>query len=540
MNKIVFDRKYRGKAILYIILKFVYSGLLLLPPYCYMVFLDEVIVKQRLYRLFWVLGAYVAVFMAKTAVSVWNKQVYNRIFPEIAMDYKMLVLGKYSELDICVIRDYTCGELQERVHKDTENVAEYCLKKIDNCIAIISILVTAAILLSMNFVMAVISFLLLPLSYWITRYIRGRSNAEYEKKRQIQGKYNDFMINTLFFWKEIKSGGLEEKQQRQFERYWDEMGTAFVKSHICWFMNRTFLAFKDVFLTKMGLYLLGGILAIYGMTTVPVLLAFMEYYADFASRLLEVADTVVRLGEQEQSVKRVNEILQLPSPEKRKDIGQFESLQIREIDFSYSSPAEKILEDFSLEVRRGDFLAVMGESGCGKSTLIKIMAGCLVPQKGDVLWNGYAMDAIDKNTLYPKVGFLMQDSGLFNLSVRENMRFGKQDASEQEMTEACRRANILDFIQGLPQGFETIIGENGIRLSGGQRQRLQIARLFLQDPEVIVFDEATSALDYGNESKILNLLLNNMENKTFIMVTHRGTAVTQCNRIVEMGKGNNV
>lgn len=537
MNKIIFSPKYRSKAILYIILKFVHSGLLLLPPYCYMVFLDEVIMKQHLDRFVLVFGAYIAVFIAKTVVSVWNKRVYDRIFPEIAIDCKMLVLEKYCELDIDAIRDYTAGELQERVHKDTENVSEYYLKKIDNSIAIIGILVTVAILIYLNFVMAVVSFLLLPLSYWITRYIRGKSNVEYEKKRQIQGKYNDFMINNMLFWKEIKSGRLEEKQEKQFGRYWEEMGTAFIKSHICWFMNRTFLAFKDVFLTKMGLYLLGGILAIYGMTTVPVLLAFMEYYADFANRLLEVADTIVKLGEQEQSVKRVNEILLLPSPGKRNKIGHFESLQIKEIDYSYPVANEKVLSGFSLEVDRGDSVAIMGESGCGKSTLIKIMAGCLVPQKGDVLWNGHAIDEIDKATLYPKVGFLMQDVGLFNLSIRENMQFGKQDAEEKEILEACKRANILEFIQGLPKGLETVIGEKGIRLSGGQRQRLQIARLFLQDPEVIVFDEATSALDYGNESKILNLLLNNMEDKTFIMVTHRGTAVARCNRIVEMGIG---
>ena len=534
VNEIFSDRRYRGKIILYIILKFACSGLLLLPPYCYLVFLDEVIIGQRLEYLAFILGAYIAVFMAKTVMTMWSKRVHDRIFPEIEVDFKMKILEKYIELSLFDIQNDTAGELHERIHKDTENISRYYLKKIDISIAAINILVTAAILVRLNVVMAMISFLLLPLSYWITRYIRGKSNIEYEKKRQVQGKYNDFMINNLFFWKEIKSGRLEEKQQRQFERYWGEIGTAFIKSHLCWFMNRTFLAFKDVFLTKMGLYLLGGVLVISGMGTVPVLLAFMEYYADFADRLLEVADTVVKLGEQEESVKRVNAVLRLPSPGVRKEIGHFESLTVRDVEFSYSVEDEKILEGFSLEVKNGDSVAVMGESGCGKSTLVKIMAGCLKPQKGVVLWNGYAMEDIDENTLYSKVGFLMQDVGLFNLSVRENMQFGKKDADEREMEEACRRANILEFIQGLPLGFETVIGENGIRLSGGQRQRLQIARLFLQDPEVIVFDEATSALDYENESKILNLLLNHLQGKTFIMVTHRETAVARCDRVVEL------
>lgn len=532
MNRVILENKYRGKIALYIILKFISNGLLLLPPYCYLLFLEEVITKQRFDRLWIIVVAYITIFFSRVSVNVWNKQVYNRIFPEITMEYKMKVLDKYRALDIYMVKKFTSGELQERIHKDTENVALYWLKKIDNGISMISMVATFGILLYLNWIMTVISFLLLPVSLWITRYIKGRSNVAYERRRQLQGKYNDFMINNMFFWKEIKSNRQEEAQQKQFDEYWDAMGVAFLKSHMYWFMNRTFLAFKDVFLTKMVLYLLGGILVINGMATVPILLSFMEYYADFANRFLEIADTTVKLGEQEQSVKRVNEILQLPVPDRSTSMEHFESLQLKHIDFGYSR--EKILSDFSMELSKGDIVAIMGESGCGKSTLIKIMAGCLVPQGGDVLWNGISMDEVDRSALYGKVGFLMQDSTLFNLTIRENLLFGRNDAGEEEMIEACRRANILDFIQELPQGLETLIGENGIRLSGGQRQRLQIARLILQNPEIIVFDEATSALDYENESEILDLLLKNMEEKTFIMVTHRETSVARCNRVVRM------
>ena len=129
----------------------------------------------------------------------------------------------------------------------------------------------------------------------------------------------------------------------------------------------------------------------------------------------------------------------------------------------------------------------------------------------------------------------MQESNLFNMSIRENLLFGKADANERELRDACTRANIMELIESLERGFDTIIGENGIRLSGGQRQRLIIARLFLQDPEVIVFDEATSALDYQNESEILNLLMDREETgKTFIIVTHRGTSISRCNRVIQM------
>lgn len=273
-------------------------------------------------------------------------------------------------------------------------------------------------------------------------------------------------------------------------------------------------------------------MAIHNMATVPVLLSFIEYYGDFANRLLGAADNVMMRGDLEESVRRVQEIMGLPQPERGEEPGCFERLELRGVTFSYENA--EILRDFSMVARRGESIAIVGESGCGKSTLIKLMAGILVPAKGEILWNGRPMDVVDSGWIYGKVGFLMQDTSLFNLTIRENLLFGRSDADEDEMEEACSRANILQFIKGLPQGFGTVIGENGIRLSGGQRQRLLIARLFLKNPEIIIFDEATSALDYQNESTILELLLEQIEGKTFIMVTHRETSIAKCSRVVRI------
>ena len=533
MDSCITLKAYRGKLLLYIVLQFLKSGLLLLPPYCYLLFLNEVITNKRIGWLWGVVALYVIVFAAKALVSVFIKQVYNRIFPMMTLEAKSRVLAKYSELDMKVLSCYTAGELKERLHKDTESLVLFWEKRVELWIALITVPVMAGILLYLNWILAVVSFLLLPISFYVTRYIKGRSNVEHERRREILGKYNDFMIHNMFFWKEVKTNCQEERQQQQFESLWKELGDAFLKSHIFWFLNRTFLAFKDVFLTKMGLYLLGGILVIKNMATVPALLAFMEYYADFVDRLLEISDIFMKRGEQEASIKRVSEIMELQSPERPYRLEHFESVEFRNIGFSYDAEQENILQDCNMKIERGETAAIMGESGCGKSTLIKMMAGYIAPEEGEILWNGLPMEQINRQDIYAKAGFLMQESALFNLTIRENLLFGKADAGEEELRAACVKANIMEFIQGLEQGFETVIGENGIKLSGGQKQRLLIARLFLQDTELIVFDEATSALDYQNESEILNLLLQEKgEGKTFVMVTHRGTSVARCNRVI--------
>ena len=246
MDSCISMKSYRGKILLYIVLQFIKAGLLLLPPYCYLLFLNEVITKKRLGWLWGVVALYVAVFAVKALVSVLIKQVYNRIFPAMTLEAKNRVLEKYNELDVEVLARYTAGELKERLHKDTENVVLYWEKRLELWVAAISVPVMTGILFYLNWILAAVSFLLLPLSFYITRTIKSKSNLQHERRREILGKYNDFMIHNMFFWKEVKSNCQEERQQQQFEGLWKELGDAFLKSHIFWFLNRTFLAFKDV------------------------------------------------------------------------------------------------------------------------------------------------------------------------------------------------------------------------------------------------------------------------------------------------------
>ena len=163
---------------------------------------------------------------------------------------------------------------------------------------------------------------------------------------------------------------------------------------------------------SMGLYLLGGFLALKAHVTVPVLLAFMEYYAEFVNHPLSAVDILLKKGEQKESVKRIQELLKLQQPERPYEIQTFEKLELCNIDFKYTGEQELVLRDFSLDIHKGESIALKGESGCGKSTLLKLIAGYLVPARGEIRWNGYPMNLVNRPSIYAKTGFLMQEGGV--------------------------------------------------------------------------------------------------------------------------------
>lgn len=307
------------------------------------------------------------------------------------------------------------------------------------------------------------------------------------------------------------------------------------------FINRNLIAFKDVVLTKIGVYLLGGLLVMGGYSSVAVLLTFMEYFSSMMDTVMSMMDQYILLGEQEPSVKRVKQWEeQVPlNPSLHSGAGCcFDRLECDHVTFAYGEMAEPELSDISFCLRSGEVLAVLGKSGCGKSTLARLLVGLELPGKGQVLYQGRPVTDYEEEEFFERVGIVMQDSWLFHLTIRENLLIGtREEAAEEMLWNACEKANLAEFIRTLPQGLDTLIGENGIRLSGGQRQRLVLARMFLHNPRVLILDEAFSGLDVENERQILDRLLGEAEDRIVIMITHRREALAGWDRIVRLELG---
>jgi len=213
-------------------------------------------------------------------------------------------------------------------------------------------------------------------------------------------------------------------------------------------------------------------------------------------------------------------------------------LRLNRVAFRYDSrPDHPVLTDLTLQIRSGEKLAIAGSSGSGKSTLLKLLGRLYDPNEGTVLLDGVPLRNLSFEQLRHAVGYVFQETFLFPGTVADNIRFGRLDATEEELSKAARAAYATEFIERLPDGFDTQIGERGMKLSGGQKQRIAIARLFLKNPTVLLLDEATSALDNVSEREVQKALMNLMEGRTTITVAHRLSTVMHADRIVVIKDG---
>lgn len=228
------------------------------------------------------------------------------------------------------------------------------------------------------------------------------------------------------------------------------------------------------------------------------------------------------------------EVVEAEHPKKT---GEIREIVFDHVDFAYRAGAEPILHDFSLTIRKGDWIGIVGESGAGKSTILRLLLRFWNPTGGDIRLNGVPIRETDLSELRGRIAMLEQDTLLINASIADNIALGKPDATREEIRDAARRAGLDDFIQTLPEGYDTQMGQMSARLSGGERQRVGIARVLLADPDVVVMDEPTSSLDVLHEKELLKTLREQYRGKTLLLISHRLSTLADCTRIVRLEKG---
>lgn len=433
------------------------------------------------------------------------------------------------------------GTIMSRITNDLFQIAEVAHHgPEDFIISTVTILAAYVIMFSLSLPLALISLLPLPLLLIYGIVFGGRLK---ERNREIRRTIADVNVdaeNSIQGIREVKSFSQEELQKQKFSI----SNTRLAKSREKMYRQMAIYQSGMSFLREIY-YLFtvaGGVLLIaMGTVTVTDLVTFILY----VSVVLPPIDRLINFTEQLQqgtaSFERFTEVMDIcPEIEDVEDAKQLVikegAIRFEDVSFSYDR-SDEVLHGLSLEIPGGERVAIVGESGAGKTTLVSLLSRFYEPGEGRITIDGQDIRSITQSSLHSAIGFVQQNVFLFDSTIRENLRYGKADATDEEIWKALEVANLAPFVSSLPDGLDTEVGERGVRLSGGQKQRLSIARVFLKDPPILVFDEATSSLDTESEAMIQEAFDRVSRGRTAIVIAHRLSTIVDCGRIFVLKDG---
>jgi ATP-binding cassette subfamily B protein/subfamily B ATP-binding cassette protein MsbA len=430
------------------------------------------------------------------------------------------------------------GETKNCIANDSARIVEFVQKQIvENTISVVTIIVNGVILLYLNYTLALISLLMVPLSFFITSLLSKKQREASEKYRMLYAKYESWLYRCLSCWKDIKTMVLGAMVVKEFNQYWNEIRSAFIQKMLVGFGNSTLHSFKDFFITKMNLYFIGGILILKGHFTIGLLITFINYYDVFFNAIQNVNNIRLEMQESIPSLQRVSQMLNITNENENKiGIENINKIEFKDICFGYDS-SSNLLEKINFTVENNGYIAIVGESGCGKSTLFKLLLAVEHYDEGEILISGVPLTQISLDSLYEKISVVTQEITLFNMSILDNIVLNNTDVDMEKVVRLCKEVGIHDDIISLPEQYDTLIGEKGVLLSGGQKQKLAIVRAVLRDNDIIILDEPTSAMDGQSEEMVNALLKKISKEKIVISIAHRLSAVFSADRVLVIQNG---
>jgi ATP-binding cassette subfamily B protein len=504
---------------------------------------DIVVSHQPVHRLWFNCGLLLILLLLNLPGHLLYVRCYSRSIRRISSTLRLALCRRLQELSIGYHTRVSSGVLQTKVVRDVETVEQMLQQASDGALGAMSSLLGGLIIISLRTPSFLPVFaLVVPAAALVVMRLRARLRAQNESFRQEVEQLSTRVIEMTALIPITRGHGLERSA---IERVG---GTLSRVQHAGLTLDRTngkFGAMSWIVLNTLGVGCLAGaaLIAYYGAFGVTpgdvvMLSAFFTSLTGAVISLLNLAPVISKGLE---SVRSVGEVLQAPDLESNEGkapvaetAGAFE---FRDVTFAYPDSAKPSVHRFNLSVRPGETVALVGASGAGKSTVLNLVIGFLRPSMGRIELDGRDMQSLDLRTFRRFVSVVPQETILFEGTIRQNVSYGLDDVDDAMIRSALRDANALEFVEQLPAGLDTIVGERGARLSGGQKQRIAIARAVIRNPRVLILDEATSALDTRSEALIQDALQRLMHGRTTFVVAHRLSTIRDADRIVVMDGG---
>ncbi|MDH3769423.1 MAG: ABC transporter ATP-binding protein/permease [Nitrospirota bacterium] len=502
---------------------------------------DLITVQQDLQQLTSIVWMFLGLVVGQGVLSMVHSYLTALASQHVMADFRTHVFSHLHRLSLNFFAKRRTGELISRLMNDVGVIQSLLTETpMDALKHLVTIIGGVGFLLVMNWRLCVLILILLPLLAIVAR-IFGKRLKALSMKIQDQTAY----VTTLI--EEVVSGIREVKSfvqgQREEARF--RLG---VEGLLATTMQRTAVlaVFVPVitfftFVMAIGVLWYGGKQVIEGQLSPGELFAFVLFAGILIGPFGSAARIFSQVKEVQGAMTRVFELLDTPldiqdSPNAQPLVPIRGDVQFEEVQFAYEE-RPPVLEGVSFSIKAGECVALVGPTGAGKTTIINLLHRFYDPTKGRVLIDGHDVKSIQLDSLYHQLALVPQETFLFGGTIMDNIRYGRWEAAEADVLEASQRANAHEFIQALPEGYETVLGEKGVNLSGGQRQRVAIARALLKDPRILILDEATSALDSQSESLVQGALIELMKGRTTLMIAHRFSSIQRADRILVLHRG---
>ncbi len=462
--------------------------------------------------------------------------VYTNVYQESAKR-RITLAEKMRKLPLAYYSEHNLSDLTATVMEDNNHLEQTFSHSIPQIFAsIISVSLILLGLFTFNWQLSLALFWVFPLALAILILSRQKMKQLHQEAYLDKRAVSEYIQEGLEEIQEIKSYNGEEAYGQKFDECLKHYEKGLIKGEMIGgsLLNGSYVVLR---LGLPSVLLLGTYMLSEGTISSFTFLIFLMIASSIYVPIIEIFNNIAVLAFLDVRIDRMREIQQLPT---QKGTGRLETehynITFENVGFAYEE-GKQVLNDVSFTAKQGEVTALVGASGCGKSTVAKLAVRFWDAQAGRILLGGKDIADIDPEHLLEHYSIVFQDVVLFNASVMDNIRIGRKDATDEEVREVAKQAQCLEFVERLPNGFDTILGENGETLSGGERQRISIARALLKNAPIVILDEATASIDVSSETKVQQAISELTKDKTVLIIAHRMRTIAQANKIVVLGKG---
>lgn len=478
------------------------------------------------------------IYAVKTAAQMISMICITNSIQDTMKDLRNACIEKINALPVKTLDSHPKGDILSRITNDIDAISNAMQQTFMNVISgVLMVCFAIFMMFRVNLVMTLCVLVIIPISYIIIKKIAKISQESFDIHQRALGDLSANVTESFSGYNEIILFGKQEESVKKFEKINENIRETAYKAQFLSYLMSPLLSLLT-YLAIGVVSVIGTIYAIGGVITVGQLQAFVRFIWQVNEPLTQVSQLSSQIQSALSAMDRIHEFIgyEEETDVERKEMVFDGNVEFKDIRFGYGK--KEVLHGVSLEAKKGETVAIVGPTGSGKTTIVNLLMRFYDPNSGSIVIDGIDSININRRTLRDNIGMVLQDTWLFTGSIRENIRFSKPDATDEEIEQACKYANADEFISTLPNGYDTVIDEEADNISQGEKQLLTIARAILKDPKVLILDEATSSIDTKTEKNIQDAMDYLMEGRTSFIIAHRLSTIKNADKILVLKDGN--